>query len=337
VTGSEGFARLGIWLRGPAGVAVLLCVAVMIGWQLVRDDPPTLNALPPPAEGYFSTLSPGSWSSLPSGKECREKVHRSTWEPRPDNWRPNHTMPNSDAVQAALAARPRAVQGAYDQRWDSWLLARVTGRHTGSTDENIQWVACKWGIADNLLRAMVVRESTWFQYEVYPNGRCVENFGCGDIVPTPNAATRRYCDMLVAGGRDYQEDYGAGRCPRTFSIAGVMSWHAPEWGAMPGNQNGTFPFNRNSTAFALDYLGGYLRGCYEGWIYWLGDAEDSTYAAGDIWGCVGAWFAGVWRSQPGSEYVANVKAELRRHIWLDPTWAELQLPCSPTLGCPRGP
>jgi hypothetical protein len=41
---------------------------------------------------------------------------------------------------------------------------------------------------------------------------------------------------------------------------------------MPDNQNGTFPFNRDSTAFALDYLGSLIRGCCEGWVTWLDPA-----------------------------------------------------------------
>jgi len=322
--------------RWRAGGAILVVLVLTIGWQLIRDDPPELTAQPPRASGFFATLPPGSWSTLPTDAECEERVHRSTWEPRPDNWTPNRTMPNIEAVRAAFKARPRGVQGAYDTRWDSWLLARVTGHHVGTTDENVQWAACKWGISDNLLRAIAVRESTWFQYEVYPNGRCVENFGCGDIVTDPDAASRRYCDTLSESGRDYQRDYGAGRCPKTFSIAGVMSWHAPEWGRLPDNHNGTFPFARNSTAFALDYMAGYLRGCYEGWIHWLENVEGSTYGPGRLWGCVGAWFAGAWLSESASEYVTNVRAELRQRTWLDPTWAELELPCSPEFGCPRG-
>ena len=49
---------------------------------------------------------------------------------------------------------------------------------------------------------------------------------------------------------------------------------------MPDNQNGTFPFNRDSTAFALDYLGAFLRGCQEGWVHWLGEHRCGATAAG---------------------------------------------------------
>src|SRR5262249_31841624 len=155
--------------------------------------------------------------------------------------------------------------------WDSWLLQRVNGQFQGTTDEIFQWAACKWGLPDNLLRAIAVRESGWNQYQTQPSGRCVEKRGCGDVFPAADASTRVYCNALTRlGGYDYQKDYGPGICPKTFSIVGVMDWQAPAWGRMPDNQNGTFPFNRDSTAFAVDYLAAHLRGCYEGWERWLG-------------------------------------------------------------------
>ena len=62
-------------------------------------------------------------------------------------------MPDPSAVHAAFAARPRAVGGAYDAHWDSWLLPRVDGQFTGTTDEIFQWGACKWGLPEALLRS----------------------------------------------------------------------------------------------------------------------------------------------------------------------------------------
>jgi len=122
--------------------------------------------------------------------------------------------------------------GSYDLRWDSWLLPRVDGQFSGTTDEIIQWAACKWGLPDNYLRAEADTESTWFQYENYPSGRCVTYYGCGDWFSSePYAARKTYCDGLAtAGGHDYQSDYGDGYCPKTFSIVGIMSWWNPSWG-----------------------------------------------------------------------------------------------------------
>jgi hypothetical protein len=245
-------------------------------------------------------------------------------------------MPNVDAVHAAFAARPVSTEGTYKSTWDTWLLQRVTGHYTGTTDEIFQWAACKWGIADNVLRAIAVRESTWYQYEVYPPGRCVTNWGCGDMVSAPSRATGTYCTGISGYRHDYQADYGAGICPKTFSIAGVMSWRDPAWGKMRGNQNGTFPFNRNSTAFAVDYLASFLRGCYEGWVYWLDGSGPVGYEHGDLWGCVGTWYAGEWRTERALGYAGRVRTELRNRTWLAADWKDIRPACSPTYGCPRG-
>ncbi|QWZ09549.1 hypothetical protein KRR39_07295 [Nocardioides panacis] len=241
-------------------------------------------------------------------------------------------MPVEREVQASFAERSQWTHS----RWDSRLLARVTGRHSGTTDENIQWAACKWGISDNVLRAVAVRASNWYQYEVYPNGTCVLTFGCADLLRTPDRASRLYCAEISRAGHDYERDFGAGRCPKTFSVVGVMSWQDPSWDRSPRLQNGTFPFNRDSTAFALDYFSSYLRACDEGWVHWLKKTGDGTYGRGDLWGCVGSWYAGAWHTKPARAYVADVRHDLRHQTWLDPAWGEFRPPCTSRSGCPHG-
>jgi hypothetical protein len=334
------------WRQFLLAAASAACAALVVGVPAggalpARDDvaqPRSLvvNTAPPRPAGYFKTLPVGAWRSLPSDARCSTLVHRSTWEPRRHNAGPNSRMPNVSAVHNAFAVRPVSTQGSYKHSWDTWLLQRVTGHFTGTTDEIFQWAACKWGISDNVLRAIAVRESTWYQYEVYPSGRCVTYWGCGDIPGTPTTATGAYCTAISRYGHDYQADYGAGICPETFSIAGVMSWQNPDWGRMRGNQNGTFPFNRNSTAFALDYLGAHLRGCDEGWEYWLDEAGPVPYAAGDLWGCVGSWFAGEWRTDRALGYVHRVRRELINRTWLESDWKDVHPSCSTAYGCPRG-
>jgi hypothetical protein len=293
-----------------------------------------VSAAAPPPGGYFKLVSHGGWASLPSGASCKGRVHASSWEPRPVNTKRNQVMVDPAAVHAAFAARPRAAAGSYDSRWDSWPLARVDGQFTGTTDEIFQWAACKWGLPDDLLRAIAVRESTWYQYLTYPSGRPVSNYGSGDLFTAASVASRVYCDFVARFGYDYQQDLGAGICPKTFSIVGVMSWQDPGWGAWPANQNGTFPFNRNSTAFAVDYLGSQLRGCYEGWESWLDDSGTRSYGAGDLWGCVGVWYAGAWHSAAADGYAGRVQTELTTRRWLDPSWPENKPGCSSRYGCP---
>ena len=294
----------------------------------------TASSAAPPAAGYFPSLvAPGNVTALPDGTSCAGAVHRSSWEPRPDNYKRNHVLVDPAAVRSSFASRPRSGLGSYDPRWDSWLLPRVDGQFSGTTDEIIQWAACKWGLPDNYLRAEADTESTWFQYETYPSGRCVDQSGCGDWFSTePYTARKTYCTGLAtAGGYDYQSDYGDGLCPKTFSIVGIMSWWNPSWGFnWAGNQNGTLPFTRNSTAMALDYMASQIRGCYEGWQWELG----SSYTAGDLWGCAGAWYSGGWHDSGANTYISHVQANQNAEPWLTAAFATEKPPCDPTYGCP---
>ena len=77
----------------------------------------------------FGSSRPGAGEGL---------VHYSTWEPRPDNYKRNYAVSDAAAVHRALEARPRAVRGAYDARWDSWLVPRIDGQFAGTTDEVFQ-------------------------------------------------------------------------------------------------------------------------------------------------------------------------------------------------------
>ncbi|MDT4963576.1 MAG: hypothetical protein QOF87_3223 [Pseudonocardiales bacterium] len=344
---NPGPGFLGRRARVLVGASCALATAAAITVALLRSSEsgnahpvtgasrPVATTNQPPAEGGYFQLQPvGVWSALPSDASCASRVRYSTWEPRPDNGGPNHVMPDRSAAHRAFAARPVSVGGSEDPRWDSWLLQRVDGQFTGTTDEIFQWAACKWGLYDDVLRAIAVRESTWYQNEIYPSGRPVLDWGTGDMMPAGTAGASVYCDGIAANGRDFQEDFGASICPRTFSIAGVMSWQAPSWGQMPGNQNGTFPFSRRSTAFALDYLASQLRGCYNGWQYWL--KHSGSYRAGDLWGCVGAWYAGDWHSSGADGYISRVRNELANFTWLQADWPSIRPACVKTLGCPMG-
>jgi chitodextrinase len=290
---------------------------------------------PPPKGGYFTLQPVGSWSSLPSGATCAQMVHRSPWEPRPENYKRNHYLVDPNAVHQAFANHQKSVDGTYDPKWDSWLLPRIDGQFQGTTDEIFQWAACKWGLPDDVIRSVAVRESTWYQYLTYPSDRCVTNWGCGDFFPSVTAASAVYCDTIAQlGGYDYQNDYGTGQCPKTFSILGVMSWWNPTWGYnWPDNQAGQFPFNRNSTAFAADYYGSEIRGCFEGWQWELGSTYRAS-GAGDLWGCVGAWYSGLWHDSAGDAYAGRVQNELANFTWLQPGWPSDQPSCSTTYGCP---
>jgi hypothetical protein len=229
----------------------------------------------------------GWYASLPNDAVAAAEVHRSEWEPRPANTRYNHTIPGKLNLEFG-----KVIEHAYDPRWNNYILDRITGHFTGTTDEIFQWAAAKWGLPDNLFRTIAYMESDWYQSNsgdyVYDRGKCPPGY---KRLP----------------------------CPVTFGIVGIKS---PDW-------PGIFPWNRNSTAVALDVLGGWLRGCYEGWTWWLrdhGNQSRGVYRAGDIWGCVGAWYSGNWHDGPirghgGENY--SLRAEdwfkvcpwLRQRFW----------------------
>ncbi len=128
-------------------------VADAVGWETggpARQPPPPD---PVPTGDHFATLPPGS--ALPSEAACAKAV-RPAAETRADNAAPNGTkgtQPNS-------------------------LHPRVTGNFTGTTDEILQWAACKWGIDEDAVRAQIAKESWWHMSTVGDNG---ESFGLGQV------------------------------------------------------------------------------------------------------------------------------------------------------------
>jgi hypothetical protein len=270
-------------------LAVGLCVGLIVYPGLSAAGHPAarqaaISGAPPPPDGYFPVLRPPSaYASLPTDEQAADEVHRSTWEPRYDNNLYNYTIPPHLSLR-----RVKPATHAYDPRWNKYILGRITGDFSGTTDEIFQWAAVKWGLPDNLLRTIAYMESGWQQ----------SNFG--DWVTNPT---------------ECPPGYNTTPCPVTFGIVGTKSSSWP----------GIFPWNRDSTAAAVDVLGGWLRGCYEGWVWWLaahGNRSHGRYHAGDIWGCVGAWASGNWHDgspadpHSGQGYIARAKYWYKVRPWL---------------------
>jgi hypothetical protein len=234
---------------------------------------PSASSARPPAGGYFAMLPPGS--ALPSDAQCAARVHTSSWEPRPENTTANHTVP------------PAVDLGTFNQwssTWNATYRPRIDGNFSGTTDEIAQWVACKWGWSDDLVRAQMVQESTWRQStegdrEPRDNGHCV------------------YDDT-----RD--------PCPTSFSIIQVKWYFHPTVGDSSSPQS-SYPWIKRSTAFALDLELSEMRGCYDGMSSYLGNTR------GDVWGCIQSWYSGAW-TPGGSSYSAHVASILNAKPWL--TW-----------------
>jgi hypothetical protein len=272
------------------------------GLLVARMNQP--RSAPPPPGGYYGLQPIGSYAGLPSDSEAAEYVQYSTWEVRSGNASYNHVMP------VHLALRPVSdAARAYDPRWNTYIIDRITGHFTGTTDEIFQWAAAKWGLPDDLIRTVAYMESDWRQ----------SNYG------------------------DYVDDqaqcppgYRALPCPVTFGIVGVKTTNWP----------GIYPWNRDSTAADVDVLGGWLRGCYEGWAWWLrahGNRSHGVYRAGDIWGCVGAWYSGNWHDgtpaspRSAENYISRAQYWERHRPWFFPGFRARDGAQEPPSGLPESP
>ena len=231
---------------------------------------------PPAAAGYFSTLPAGA--SLPSANTCAARVRRSSWEPRPGNDVANQTVPHLPLTMSS--------NFDYTAKWKADYFPRITGNFTGTTDEIIQWAACKWGISDNIVRAQAVKESDWDQANV------------GDFEDRSDG----HCTY----------DDKRNPCPTSFGIVQVKWYFHPAIGSSSSPQS-SYPLIKTSTAFNLDLELAQMRGCYDGLSSYLGNTR------GNIWGCFGSWYSGSWDPTGGS-YITGpdgVQKLLERKEWLD--------------------
>ena len=224
--------------------------------------------------GYFATVPPGA--VLPGDAECAARARRDPWEPRPANAAANRTLP-SPAQLASYTAASWGYADAYHRR--------VTGSFSGTTDEIIQWAACKWGFDEDTVRAQAAQESWWRQATAgdREDGVCPPGYG--------------------------------GPCPHSFGLLQVR------WDADPGAR-ATFPLARDATAFSLDYALAVRRACYDGYESWLDEVGGGrAYGPGDEWGCIGRWYAGRWYTAGARDYIARVRRHLAEQAWRQPGFA----------------
>jgi hypothetical protein len=162
-----------------------------------------------------ATLPPGS--VLPSDAECAQQVIK-TPENIPDNQTANNT--NTAIAGYKLTGSPLGTFGAtYEQK--------VSGNFSGTTDEIIQWGACKWGIDADTARAIAAGLSKWKQSAL---ADCNHQ---GTIQPETNG-----CQSV-----------------------GIMRIKSAN---IPPTHPGTWPYAKTSTAFNVDYVLGVLRACIDG-------------------------------------------------------------------------
>jgi autotransporter family porin len=167
------------------------------------------------------------------------------------------------------------------------LQKRLTGDFLGTTDELLQWTACKWGFDEDYLRAEAYQQSTWRQ------GAHGDWLDSPDSDCPPNADTKTTTN-------------GTPQCAQTYGMLQVVyKFHKSAW-----------PMFRDSTPFHLDFIYGLRRVCFEGWD--LGQAERAPtkpYMKNDYLGCLGAHFSGVWYDSDGIDYIGRVQGQLMGRAW----------------------
>ena len=194
-----------------------------------------------------------SGGALPSESTCAARV-RPTAENRPANVAFNNTRGNSANNENS----------------------RVTGNFVGTTDEIIQWAACKWGLDVNWARNQAAQESNWRHNDTF-----------GDFGTDPASCLPGH--PLGADGRP-------GQCPQSV---GLLQVRFPFHESAFENNNAI-----RSTAYNADYAWSFWRRCFDGEYTWLNDEERGrNYAAGDGLGCMGVWFSGRWYTPEAVGYM----------------------------------
>ena len=74
---------------------------------------------------------------------------------------------------------------------------------------------------------------------------------------------------------------------------------------------------RRDAALNADYWGSIIRSYFDGRQTWLSTVtgNGAPYAAGDLWGSIGAWFSGRWHDAGAEAYVLAVKDYMVQRVW----------------------
>jgi hypothetical protein len=233
---------------------------------------------------HFMILPPGS--ALASDATCAASVRR-----KPENKGVNAAY---NATMGHQHLGDDIFSGS-DPRANTEIAVRVTGSFTGTTDMILQWAACKWGIDEDVVRAQAALESWWRQSAQGDWGtsadRCPPGHGPGvdDPINHPD------------------------ECPESW---GILQTRFPY-------ESSAWPDVANSTAFEADTAYAIWRACFEGYEVWLNQVDRGRdYAPGDMWGCVGRWYAGRWHTPEAESYITRVKSYLDSRIWESPDFGE---------------
>jgi hypothetical protein len=264
-------------------VAFVLVMAVLLATAAVVASTryiarPAVSRSSPSPAPQFATLPPGA--SLPSGAQCARWVRAS---PSPENRPGNKAFNDTTGQRVGPSFFPQG-----DSPQVKTLLSRINGDFTGTTEEILRWAACKWGISQDVVFAQAAVESWWRQDDL------------GDW-----GTQARLCPPGHGPGVDGR----AGQCPQSYGILQVRYPY----------QQASWPGAEASTAMNVDAAYAIWRSCYDGYEAWLNDEpRGQDYGPGDLWGCVGRWYAGSWHTPAANQYIATVREYLRQRAWEQP-------------------
>ena len=194
----SGELCLGARVDGGGGFHLVIDAVGHIVGDVDRDPPPATTL--PPVDTRFETLPVGA--DLPSGAECASRV-KPTTEIRPENATPNST---------------RGSRANANNRTDWDGFDRVDGDFAGTTDEIIQWAACKWGIDEDVARAQIVVESWWRHSTIGDNG---ESWGLGQVRTTAHPSAFEFSINAISSSA-YNLDYTYASWRACYE--GVYTW-----------------------------------------------------------------------------------------------------------------
>lgn len=201
--------------------------------------------------------------------------------------------PPGSAILSDSQAAAKVSRTAWEPRPDNATENRTVP--TASQLTTFRSYTGQWGNCDQL-RAKVTGNFTGTTDDIIE--WAAWKWGLPEDALRAVAVTESWWRMETVG--DNGQSFGL------TQIKNVAAWHG-----------GTYPLSKDSTAFNVDYHAGMIRHYYEGCATWLKDYSFNgyTYAKGDLWGSIGAWYSGNWHSDASHSYVAKVKRHLKDRTW----------------------
>lgn len=168
-------------------------------------------------------------------------------------WRTAETRPMNAAANAAVPRRatlPPWPAWAFD---DSSYRRHVDGRYRGTTDQILQWAACKWQLPVDVLRAVAAQESWWDATTV---GDAGQSYGLMQV--KVGAATNTGVTVAMARSSAWNVDYYAATLRACLDGRMVLWRDRPDLTSRP-------------------YAPGDLWGCVEAWYSGVGPTSWSAW------------------------------------------------------------